>query len=318
MDNIFVTGASGFIGSRLISALSKMPVALRVLSRRVQGELDTVVCDLQCDKIPKQALAGIDTVFHLAGFSHDSRKATKVEHLYRAVNVNATIQLALLAVASGVKRFVFVSSVKAGGRPLHGKCISEADKSEPEGVYGRTKREAELKLLEIGKQSGMHISILRPALVYGVGVKGNLHKMLVAIRKKKFPPIPDTRNKRSMVHVEDVVKALILIAEKNLANGNIFNVTDDEQYSSRAVYDAMRSALGQTITVWKVPVFVFYVAAIIGDILNHIITIPFDSLRMHKLLGDECFSSAKIRSLLGFESCFTLYDSLSEMVEVIE
>ena len=160
----FVTGATGFIGLRLLVRLKEKGTRLKILSRNPHPEYETVVCDLEYEAIPADSLDEVDTVFHLAGFAHDLREATKIEHNYRQVNVDSTDRLAKLAVASGVKSFVFVSSVKAG-------CCNEDDvETQSEGVYSQTKREAKLKLLEIGRQSGMHVSIMRPSLVYGPAV----------------------------------------------------------------------------------------------------------------------------------------------------
>ena len=104
----FITGATGFIGKRLLRAgLSEV----RILSRQPHPMYETVVCDLRSVEIPVDTLDGVDTVFHLAGFAHDLRDASELEHIYRAVNVNSTVRLAELAAASGVKRFVFLSSV---------------------------------------------------------------------------------------------------------------------------------------------------------------------------------------------------------------
>ena len=135
MESIFVTGATGFIGRRLMVRLQGQETKVKVLSRFPHPDYETVVCDLQKDSIPEGILEGVDTIFHLAGFAHDLRDATRIESLYRKVNVDATVRLTKLAVSAGVKSFIFVSSVKAGG-------WTEVD-GEPEGVYGRTKREAE-------------------------------------------------------------------------------------------------------------------------------------------------------------------------------
>jgi len=175
-----ITGATGFIGRKLTDAVDG---EIRVLSREKHTDYDTIVCDLQSEVIPDQALNNVNTVFHLAGFAHDMRDASKIADLYYKVNVSATVQLANLAVKSSVKRFVFVSSVKAGGNPPLGACANEKDQKHTEDIYGKTKREAELKLLEIGQVSGMNVSIIRPSLVYGPDVKGNLQLMLSGIEK---------------------------------------------------------------------------------------------------------------------------------------
>ena len=185
IERIFVTGATGFIGQRLLQGLMRKveKASVRVLSRQSLSGFETVVCDLQSDAVPEKALVNIDTVYHLAGYAHDLQDGKSVAHLYQAVNVDATVRLAQMAASSGVQRFVFVSSVKAGGSAVAGRCVTEADQLEPEGIYGRTKSEAELKVLEIGRQSGMHVSIVRPSLVYGPGVKGNLALMQAGATK---------------------------------------------------------------------------------------------------------------------------------------
>jgi len=295
MRLIFITGATGFIGQRLINAVNG---EFRVLSRVKHPNYKTIVCDLQSEVIPDQALNNVSTVFHLAGFSHDLRDASKIADLYYKVNVSATVQLAELAVRAGVKRFVFVSSVKAGGDPSLGVCSSETNQGDPEGVYGKTKREAEFKLLEIGKESGMHVSIIRPSLVYGPDVKGNLQLMLSGIGKGWFPPLPETGNRRSMIHVDDLVRAILLVAEDKRANGEIFITTDGTPHSSRDIYNAMCNVLGKSIPKWSVPKFLFDMVSLISPRIKY---------KVNKLLGDECYSSKKLEKL-GFKAKKTLKD----------
>ena len=130
MYSIFVTGATGFIGQKLLTILKDKEgpykgkgarergvegTSIKILSRQLHSYYETVVCDLGSDIIPENALDGVDIVFHLAGFAHDLRDAHDIEHLFRKVNVDATVRLAELAVNSDVKRFVYVSSIKAGG-----------------------------------------------------------------------------------------------------------------------------------------------------------------------------------------------------------
>ena len=286
----FITGATGFIGQHLIFSLKDKGEKLKILSRKKNLEYETVVCDLQSEKIPDDALDGVGTVFHIAGFAHDLRDASKIYSLYRAVNVDATVRLAELAVVSGVKRFVFVSSVKAGVDP-------------PEGVYGQTKREAELKVLEIGRQSDMHVAIVRPSLVYGPDVKGNLALMQRGIKQGWFPPLPETGNKRSMIHVDDLVRALLLVAEDERANGEIFIATDGESYSSRKIYEIICQVVGRNVPNWSVPKFLFDLVGLISSNARY---------KVDKLLGDECYSVNKLEGL-GFKAERTLKDmSFSE------
>ena len=298
MMKYLVTGPTGFIGSRLLGLLDVIECDIRLLARSEVNNYETIVCSLGKDRIPEHALESIDTIFHLAGFAHDMQDPGKVEDLYRVVNVEATVELARLAVKSGVKRFVFISSVKAGGKAVSGQCINESDQSEPEGVYGKSKREAEIKLLKIGKESGMHVSIIRPSLVYGPGVKGNLQLMLAGIKKGWFPPLPETGNRRSMIHADDLVQAILLVSEDKRANGEIFIATDGTPYSSREIYSTMCSVAGKSIQKWSAPKTLFDIASLVSPRIKY---------KINKLLGDECYSSAKLEAL-GFKAKKSLKD----------
>ena len=293
-----VTGSTGFIGRRLLGLLSTIECDVRLLARSKVNNYETIVCNLEQDRISEHTLKSVDTVFHLAGFAHDMRDPHKVKDLYRIINVDATVELARLAVANGVKRFVFISSVKAGGFLTSGKCINESDQNEPEGIYGKSKREAELKLLKIGNESCMHVSIIRPSLVYGPEVKGNLKIMLAGIKNGWFPPLPETGNRRSMIHVDDLVQAIFLVAEDKRANGEIFIATDGAPYSSRQIYNAMCGLVGKSIPKWSVPKILFDLVSLLSHRVKY---------KINKLLGDECYSSCKLEAL-GFKAKKSLQD----------
>jgi UDP-glucose 4-epimerase len=293
--NSFITGSTGFIGQKLVSAING---EVRVLSRKKHPDFETIICDVEKDSIPPKALDGIDTVFHLAACTHDVADVSKIESLYQKVNVDATIELAKLAAKSGVKKFVFVSSVKAGGSATPKVCLSENDQGDPEGIYGRTKREAELKLLKIGEEFDMHVSIIRPSLVYGPGVKGNLKLMVSGIKKGWFPPLPETGNRRSMIHVDDLVRAILLVSEDKRSNGEVFIATNGVPYSSRDIYNAMCGLTGKSIPKWSVPKTLFYIVSLLSPQIKY---------KINKLLGDEYYSSAKLEAL-GFKSKKSLKD----------
>ena len=298
MLKVVVTGASGFIGHRLVNLLHNAGFLIHILSRRKHSLFNTSICDLEKEAIPIEALKGVDIIFHLAGHAHDSSDSLSDGHLYRTINVDATIKLAKLAVKSHVKKFVFISSVKAGGRPPIGTCANEDSQGVLYDIYGKMKHEAELKLLDIGKTSDMHISIVRPSLVYGPNVKGNLQLMLAGVKKGWFPPLPETGNRRSMIHVDDLVRAIFMIAEDKRANGKVFIATDGKPYSSREIYNTMREVTGKSIPKWSLPKILFNIASLVNYRIKY---------KINKLLGDECYSSAKLESL-GFEAKKTLKD----------
>ena len=290
MKSYLVTGSEGFIGKKLLVLLKKNNYNVKVIARSKNPNYETFECDLGREQIPSSALKSVDSVIHLAGLAHDVNWSKGKTKLYYDVNYTASIDLAKLAANNGVKSFVFVSSTKAGGAVIPGKCSDETDQYEPEGIYGKTKREAEIKLLEISKISEMNISIIRPALVYGPEMKGNLKLMLDGIHKGYFPPLPDIKNKKSLIHVDDLVRAILLLSECSCADGEIFIATDGKKYSSRDIYNAMCSALDKKIQKWSVPKFVFDLLSLIS---------PKFRYQINKLLGDQCYSSNKIESI-GF------------------
>ena len=288
-----ITGSSGFIGSRLLTCLSNESDNIRLLVRSIDASSQyvQVKCDLESGYIPSDCFSGVSTVFHLAGFAHDMRTSKDVASIYQSVNVDATIRLAKIAAKSGVKKFVFVSSVKAGGSAAPEVCLSENDQGDPEGIYGRTKREAELRLLEINKKNDMEVSIIRPSLVYGPSVKGNLQTMLSGVKAGWFPPLPETGNKRSMIHVDDLVRAIVMISRNSKTNGEIFIATDGHLYSSREIYEVMCFLVDRPIPVWHVPKIVFDFASLLDSNIKY---------KIKKLLVNECYSSDKLFSL-GFK-----------------
>jgi len=292
MLNVLVTGATGFVGQHLIEYLKLDGYNIKAISRKLIPSVDTVICDFLKDDIPDNALKGIDIVFHLAGCAHDLKSESGIEQTYQKINVDITSKLLLLSVKNNVKKFIFVSSVKAGGVSKQGKCATEKSLSEPDGVYGKTKREAELKVLEAGRKSDMHVSILRPALIYGPKVKGNLHLMMQGIKKGWFPPLPEIGNRRSMIHVDDIVQALLFLANNKKSNGEVFIATDGRAYSSRNIYEIMCYVLDKNIPNWSVPRLLFNVIAHLSGGFKY---------KIDKLLGDECYSSKKLQSL-GFKA----------------
>ncbi|MDA7830132.1 NAD-dependent epimerase/dehydratase family protein [Gammaproteobacteria bacterium] len=298
MTKYLVTGATGFVGSHLLGLLRTINCDVRLLARSNVDNYETIICDLMSDSITNNAFESIDTVFHLAGFAHDVREPSKVRNMYHSINVAATLALARSAVQSGVKRFVFISSVKAGGHGSSDRGANELAWNCPEGVYGETKLEAETELLKISEESEMHVSIIRPSLVYGPGVKGNLRLMQLGIKSGWFPPLPETGNKRSMIHVDDLVRAMLFVANSQHTNSEVFIATDGKPYSSREIYNDMCHALGKSVPNWSVPKSFFDVAKLASRRVKY---------KVNKLLGDEYYSSSKLEQL-GFKAHKSLKD----------
>lgn len=327
MNCVLVAGATGFIGQRLVNRLRGVATCIKVLSRRKPGgdsnfggsgpKVIPIVADLSHHHSINNICDGVDTVFHLAGYAHvedaDSKLAAVV---HQAVTVTGTRTLLQEACRAGVKRLVFVSSAKAIGEGSE-ECADETAPASPVTEYGRAKLEAEQLVLELGRDCGMHVCVLRLPLVYGPGVKGNLLHMIRAIDGGRFPPVPDVHNKRSMVHVDDVVQALCIAVERPKACGEVYLVTDGRAYSIYDICSQIRRALGRAEPNWNVPIGVLRAAARIGDVIGGVQGRPFffNSVTLDKLVGSAWYSAEKIERDLGFRPTHTFETALPEIVE---
>jgi nucleoside-diphosphate-sugar epimerase len=315
-----VTGASGFIGRPLCGKLAAGSVRVLALARRpCSGSWDAFFpCDLASEPIPADALQGVDTVFHLASRVHelgDGKEA--VGHYYRT-NVEGTRRLLEAAVSAGVSRVVFLSSVKAAGEG-DDTLTDESLAPRPVSAYGKSKLEAEALVNEARECFGLATTVLRLPLVYGAGVRGNLGEMIEAIGSRRFPPIAECGNKRSMVHVEDVVAAAVLAAESDVASGRLYYLTDGRDYSTRELYDLIRSAIGQPPARWSIPVAALRVMAKLGDTAHGILKIrpSLDSSRLAKLIGSARYDATRIRNELGFTPRHSFESALPGMIAAL-
>lgn len=303
-----VTGASGFIGRRLLRPGD------RALARTASNYPDSVVGDLLDPASLVAACAGVDYIFHCAGYAHAFASSDPDAHW--RINCEGTRNLLSAAGAAGVRRFIFLSSVKAMAEPGD-ECVDEDWPGEPATPYGKAKRAAELAVLEAGAKFGMHVINLRLAMVYGHGGRGNLERMARGIRAGWFPPLPETGNRRSLVHVDDVVSALRLVAEAPAANGRTYIVADSRPYSGREIYDAIRGAILPAPTLrWSVPAGLLRAGGVLGDALGTVLRrpLPMNSEVVSRLLDSACYSTVRIERELGWKSQVGLEAGLREML----
>ena len=314
-----VTGASGFIGRRLCEALRERGPVTAVLRHAQTGPWDHIItADLERDEIPARAFDGAHAVFHLAGRAHAVTERSSDIGLYMQVNVNGTRRVLNAARASGVPRFVLASSVKAIGEDgdADGPQVCAMVPNVNFSAYGISKQQAELEVWTSGIPAA---AVLRLSLVYGPGVEGNLGGMLRAVKSGRFPPPPRVANRRSMVHVDDVVRVAIAAAHHDGATGKTFVVGDGVRYSTRGIYDAMVRALGRDAPSWSLPAPCWRSLAIAGDVLGAIRRrrAPFDTEAYRKLFGSAWYEPADLVSALGVPRFLTLEDALPSMVRAL-
>lgn len=292
-----VTGAAGFIGRRL------MQTGHRALVRRPAGFADEVIGDLRDLRSLEAACDAMEVVFHCAG--HAQALSSGRTDIHLEVNRAGVRNLLEAAGQAGVKRFVFLSSVKAMAEPAT-DCAGEDWPGEPATAYGLAKQAAEKAVLEAGAKYGMHVVNLRLAMVYGHGGRGNLERMANAIRSGWFPPLPDTGNRRSLVHVQDVVEAMRVVAGRSEANGKTYIVADAQPYSSHEIYEAIRLVLGMPASPrFTVPAGLLRAAGRLNGRLYEIVD---------RLIGSACYSPARIERELGWRARVGLSEGLKEML----
>lgn len=314
--SILITGATGFIGHHLQATLANDGVTVRLLCRQAVGNMESCVTgDLLDPPSLLTACKGVETVFHCAGYAHAFEACNQSEvDLHWRVNFEGSRNLFLAAALCGVKRFVFLSSVKAMPEPGE-MCADENLDGEPNSDYGRSKRAAEQFLLAHADQYGMHVCILRLSMVYGPGSRGNLERMMRLVRRGVFPPLPETCNHRSMVHVRDVVSAITLVAREPVANGKIYIVSGDEAPSGADLFNMMRIAAGLWPVKYSIPLFVLKLGAACGDWIQSRLHRPMPLNRevLNRLLGSAWYSAEKIRRELGWWPVVSLQEGLNEL-----
>ncbi len=294
-SRVLVTGANGFVGSVLCRGLAEAGHAPRAAVRQIiPGSLgpDTAVCvgDIDGNTDWSQALRGIDCVVHLAARTHVMRDtAANPLGEYRLINVAATRRLAEQAVAAGVQRFIFASSIKVNGERTADKPVSEQDEPHPEDAYGVSKWEAE-QALRAAADSSMETVVLRLPLLYGPGVKGNFLSLLRAIDRGWPLPFAAVHNRRSLLYVGNLVDAIILCLDHPAAGGKTYLLADDDGISTPDLVRGIARALGKPARLFPFPPVLLKIAGAVAA----------NSGAVSRLLGSLLVDSGKIRGELGW------------------
>ena len=317
--SVLITGASGFIGQALCKELQKRHIRVRGGMRNLaDGPWDEAeVFDLSWGAVPTALLEGIDTIFHLAGKAHALSENHHDEQQYFNINTEGTKRLLAAAKNAGIRHFIFVSSVKAideGGAEIR----DETSECVPITPYGRSKLAAEHLVI-----NGDYVPapvVLRLSMVYGCTHKGNLPRMIDAISKGRFPPLPEFGNRRSMVHVDDVVQALLLVREKQVAMGQTYIVTDGNPVSTRCLLEWISESMEKPLSRWTIPMGILRTLALVGDGIGKIYgrRFMFDSDALTKLTDSAYYSSKKIQQELGFKPHRVLRYSLPEIATYLK
>jgi len=303
---ILVTGANGFVGKSLCAELLNQGHTARAAVRTkvvpIKNVEVTIVGEIDSATDWSTALRDVDVVVHLAARVHVMHD-TVVDPLaeFRKVNVDGTLHLALQAAKAGVKRFIFISSVKVNGEHATlGRPFTEEDVANPQDAYGVSKLEAEQGLLQIAQQAGMEVVIIRPPLVYGTGVKANFASMMRAVKRGIPLPLGAIHNKRSFVYVGNLVSLIAKCIDHPAAANQVFLVSDAHDLSTTELLRECASALDVKARLLPVPQKLIEVsAAMLGK-----------RAVAQRLCGSLQVDITKAQTLLGWVPPFSVEQGL--------
>ena len=302
---ILVTGATGFVGTALCKHLSAHDhQIMRAVRRDATLSGDILFSQIDGATDWAEALAGCEAVVHLAARVHIMNDTAQDPlALNRVTNTHATLNLARQAARAGVKRFVYVSSIKVNGEGRD-TPYRETDAAAPEDAYAISKWEAEQGLRQIERDTGLEVVILRPPLVYGPGVKANFQQLLRMVERGWPLPLGAIRNRRSLLYLGNFVDAIRVCIEHPAAAGQTFLLDDGEPISTPELIRALSQAMGRPARLLSVPVRTLELA---GALLGKRAAVA-------RLAGSLYVDSAAIRARLGWVPPHTLQQGLAATV----
>lgn len=269
---ILLTGSSGFVGRAILKYAQESGFNIRPVFRTmsdVSVHTNAVfVQDLNARTDWALALKDVKVVIHVASIPFKQRKETlDMLNNYRKINVDGTLNLARQAAEVGVRRFIFISSIKVNGENTRvGYPFTADGEIDPQGAYALSKSEAELQLKQVANETGMELTIIRPPMIYGPGVKGNMFLLVRCIRKGLPLPLASvTKNRRSLVSIDNLVDLIVVCINHPKAANQTFLISDGEDLSTSVLLKKIGNALGKPAHLFFFPtVLLSLIATLIG------------------------------------------------------
>jgi nucleoside-diphosphate-sugar epimerase len=298
---VIVTGANGFIGNALCSKLQELGNEV-IPAVRKKCDLPHAMILQEDDNFSwEKALRGCQTLVHLAGRAHVMQEHEKDPRLaYHQANVVTTLKITRLAIHCGVKRFIFLSTIKVNGEnTLPGKFFTSDDLPSPQDPYAISKWEAEKALLELVKGTGLEVVIIRPPLVYGPGVKGNFATLIRLVKKGIPLPFGAIENHRSMIALENLLDVIIRCADTirypNLAK-EVFLVSDGKPVSTKILLQEIALAYGLPSRLISIP----------SGLIRFLLGVIGKSSSANRILGELVIDDQKTKERLDWEPIITM------------
>ena len=312
MTTILLTGANGFIGQHLGSYLLnqgyKVVAAVRQANSRLNFKPARVVPigDIDANSEWSTALEGVDVVVHLAARVHVMQEqAADPLAAFRSINTIGTMRLAKQAVEKGVKRFIFLSSIKVNGESTTTRPFSEQNQVTPIDPYAQSKWEAEQQLLDLVTHSGLEVCIIRPPLVYGPGVGGNFQRLLDLVARDWPLPLAKIHNRRSLVSIQNLCNFIELCTHHPKAAREVFLVSDGQDVSTPELIRLLANMMGTPCRLWPFPTGILALASKLSG----------QSGSWERLASSLRLDISKARNQLGWEPPLSLEQGLVETVD---
>lgn len=305
--NIIISGLSGFVGSGLLGPLAQHNITALGRTKLSSYHGDFHFADINGSSDYSDFLKNNDVFIHCAARVHIMGQSS-LDPLteFREINVNGTLNLARQAASAGIRRFIFISSIKVNGEGTQsGTHFSPCDTPAPSDPYSVSKYEAEQGLQEIAKKTGMEVVIIRPPLIYGVGVKGNFHSLLKLAKSGLPLPFRSIHNKRSMVYLGNLIDFIVKCIDHPKAANEIFLISDGSDLSISGLIRQLRLAMVKPIRLLPMPEWLFTFA---GKIFGK-------SAVIERLCGSLQVDSNKTNALLGWAPPYTVKRGLQLTVD---
>ena len=324
MNKILVTVANGFIGQSLCKELIKKKFFVRAIVRSKLKFNDfknieyKTIGDINYCTNWTDLLSDIDCIIHCAGKAHVVEKTSRTsEHAYNSINVEGTKKLAIQAAEAGVKRMIFLSSIKVNGENTidsrsdelniikYKKIFTHSDIADPQDLYGLSKWNAEKELWGVSAKTNLEINILRLPLVYGKGVKGNLNRLLMLVQSGIPLPFSMIKNERSMIGLDNLIDLIILCIDHSNAAGKTFLVSDGEDISTPKLIEYMASSMGRSALLFPIPTSLLKFS---GYILNK-------SEEVNRLVSSLKVDSSFTRKKLNWLPQINISEGIRRMIQ---